>query len=295
MSIILRCTLPLLITFFFVSSVTAAVNLRDRVVAAVNCGGGEALGAYGIEYSADYSDEGMTSDAGVQFAFNNAETDDLEVYQTERWSKESFDYEVPVGDGEYVIILKFSEVYFSKAGEKVFNVRINSHTAVKNLDIFDAAGGRGFAHEIYIPVVIKGKTITVQGHSRDYRGKIIIEFAKGPHDNPKVNGFVIVRGTVEDLPPPPERNIPEDAFPEDFEIDETDSNNDPHEESFNPKIIRGDDMEEEEEEMFSATTGSENPFEKKESITWLLPFAAAFIIIMPIAYVIALRFEKKQK
>lgn len=294
----LRCIVfPLVchILFFLTSSEAKTVNLKDKVVAAVNCGGPEALGSYGIVYSADYLDDGTASDVGVQYSFNNAENDDVEIYQTERWSKESFDYEVVTGDGEYVIILKFSEVYFQKAGEKVFDIRINSHTAVKGLDIFASSGGRGFAHDIYIPVIIKDKKITIKGHTRDYKGKIVIEFAKGPYDNPKVNGFAVLRGKVEDLPAPPAPHVPEDDFPADFEIEEGAKFDPEEEEPFNPQIIRGDEMD---DEVFSPTSDSENPFEKKylqETGNYLLPIVVSFIVIIPLAYCLHMWLSNKDK
>lgn len=46
-------------------------------------GGPDALGAYGIEYSADTSEDGVSSDHGMQYSFNNAEVDDMEIYQVD--------------------------------------------------------------------------------------------------------------------------------------------------------------------------------------------------------------------
>lgn len=41
------------------------------------------MGAYGIEYSADTSEDGVSSDHGMQYSFNNAEVDDMEIYQVD--------------------------------------------------------------------------------------------------------------------------------------------------------------------------------------------------------------------
>uniref|UniRef100_A0A1I7UUX6 Malectin domain-containing protein n=1 Tax=Caenorhabditis tropicalis TaxID=1561998 RepID=A0A1I7UUX6_9PELO len=255
---------------------TSAINLSNRVISAVNCGGPETLGAYGILYSEDPSDSGVSSDAGRAFSFSNAEDRDVEIYQTERWSKESFSYEIPVSeDGDYVIILKFSEVYFERPDQKVFNVKINSKTVVKNLDIFEKSGGRGFAHDIYIPI--------------NYRGKIVIELAKGANDNPKINGFVVLRGGLEGLPEPPEKFVASERFREDFDMYE----NDIIEEYVKPQVIQdsSSEVDPESEEMFTATTGSENPFEQESSMdSLLLPVISAFIIIIPVAYVFQMRY-----
>ncbi|EGT56731.1 hypothetical protein CAEBREN_07795 [Caenorhabditis brenneri] len=287
MGISIHLVLFTLLLFHF--DTTFAFNLRDRVVTAVNCGGGEAMGAHGILYSADYLDDGVASDVGRNYRFANSHMGDVAIYQTERWSKESFDYEVPASDGEYVIILKFSEVYFRNPGEKVFNVRINSRTVAENLDIFEESGGLGFAYDLYVPVVIKDKKITINEKSKAYNGKITIEFAKGPHDNPKVNGFVVLRGTIDDLPPPPKKHSLED-LPEEFDI----YGNENDMRTMDSQKDRDDELEnfvENEEDMFSATTGSENPFEK-ESVDLLIPVVSALVIIIPIAYVIQIRFAQ---
>lgn len=42
------------------------------------------------------------------------------LYQTERYHHSTFGYEIPLkGDGEYVLVLKFSEVYFNAPDQKV--------------------------------------------------------------------------------------------------------------------------------------------------------------------------------
>uniref|UniRef100_A0A1I7UUX7 Malectin domain-containing protein n=1 Tax=Caenorhabditis tropicalis TaxID=1561998 RepID=A0A1I7UUX7_9PELO len=270
---------------------TSAINLSNRVISAVNCGGPETLGAYGILYSEDPSDSGVSSDAGRAFSFSNAEDRDVEIYQTERWSKESFSYEIPVSeDGDYVIILKFSEVYFERPDQKVFNVKINSKTVVKNLDIFEKSGGRGFAHDMLLHSdKYQRKKISVSGQSKDYRGKIVIELAKGANDNPKINGFVVLRGGLEGLPEPPEKFVASERFREDFDMYE----NDIIEEYVKPQVIQdsSSEVDPESEEMFTATTGSENPFEQESSMdSLLLPVISAFIIIIPVAYVFQMRY-----
>jgi Malectin domain len=54
--------------------------------------------------------------------------------QTERYSLNDFTYElnVPAKDGDYVLVLKFSEVYFNEQQKKVGNAQLTVH-AVRSL------------------------------------------------------------------------------------------------------------------------------------------------------------------
>ena len=94
-----------------------------KVIAAINCGGNEYLDSNGVKYEADnYYNGGSSSDHGLSFNIKN--TDDGELYQTERWSYETLTYSLPLKptiNGKYVLILKFSEVYFNNKREKIFN------------------------------------------------------------------------------------------------------------------------------------------------------------------------------
>lgn len=97
------------------------------VVHAINCGSKYSHKEQytGIEYSADkYFDGGVMSDEGYnhQWPLPNSE-----VYQTERWGKEPFKYQIPVSDGKFTLVLKFSETYFQQPGGKVFDVKLGEH------------------------------------------------------------------------------------------------------------------------------------------------------------------------
>lgn len=46
--------------------------------------------------------------------------EDQILYQTERYNEETFGYEVPIKEeGDYVLVLKFAEVYFAQSQQKV--------------------------------------------------------------------------------------------------------------------------------------------------------------------------------
>lgn len=89
-------------------------------------------------------------------------TDDSRPYQTERWSNENFKYILPLKQpGKYVLILKFSEVYFNSAGEKIFDIGLGNVKVVNKLDIF-AKAGKATAYNEYIEMELKNGKIYFQ-------------------------------------------------------------------------------------------------------------------------------------
>lgn len=61
-------------------------------------------------------------------------TTDPTLYQSERYGT-SFNYPFTVPNGTYTVTLKFAELYWSSAGQRVFNVAINNQPALTNFDI----------------------------------------------------------------------------------------------------------------------------------------------------------------
>lgn len=91
-----------------------------EVVFAVNCGGGKHVDRFGIKYSSDSNSVGIASDFGQSLIISRVHPEDMPLYQTERYHTTTFGYTTKVsGDGEYVVILKFAEVYFTAPGQKV--------------------------------------------------------------------------------------------------------------------------------------------------------------------------------
>lgn len=94
--------------------------VRGEVVWAVNCGGPKHIDSHGVEYKADFLDMGTASDYGRSFAINRVPSADHIIYQTERYHNEDFSYPIPItSDGEYILTLKFSEVWFTERYQKV--------------------------------------------------------------------------------------------------------------------------------------------------------------------------------
>jgi hypothetical protein len=168
----------------------------SKVVHAINCGGYPYTDKAGISYSSDkFYDGGKTSDYGMNYDISN--TDDMIIYQTERWSSETITYSLPLKeDGIYTLILKFSEVYFTRANEKVFDIALGKKTVVKNLDIYEKVG-KGNAYDEYVEFTLKNNKIYFNGNECNgaYENEQLkLKFLKGYKDNPKINGILLYKG-----------------------------------------------------------------------------------------------------
>ncbi|KAH8041984.1 hypothetical protein HPB51_019725 [Rhipicephalus microplus] len=177
-----------------------------EVIYAINAGGEEHVDVHGIRYKRDplFGKVGTASDYGKLLVIGRAPRQDHILYQTERYHTATFGYDIPVNkDGDYVLVLKFCEVYFDSPGRKVFDVVLNGqHTVVADLDIH-ARVGRGVAHDEYIAFSIKGNKLRINDEESTHDGKIKVEFIKGYRDNPKINAIYVMRGTLDGVVPPP--------------------------------------------------------------------------------------------
>ncbi|XP_047099089.1 malectin-A [Schistocerca piceifrons] len=189
-----------IVFLFGVSRVTSV----GEVIYAINAGGESHTDSLGVRYERDplHGKVGTASDYGKQLIIGRVPPTDQLLYQTERYHHSTFGYDIPIHeDGEYVMILKFCEVYFNAPNMKVFDVVLNGDlTIVPDLDIFDRVG-RGVAHDEYIPFsVVKGKLYYNEEESDIRGGKIRVEFIKGYRDNPKINAICVVKGKLENVP-----------------------------------------------------------------------------------------------
>ena len=170
----------------------------SKVQLAINCGGESLKSSNGITYVADsYYSGGQTS--GFARGEEIKHTNDQEVYYTERWSKEDLTYTIPIkGEGSFVLILQFSEVYFSSKGEKVFDVEVNGIKVLESFDIFEKVG-KNAAYDEFIKISVSGRKLKVNDKPTDFDGNNLdIKLVKKEKDNPKINGIVLVKGTFDD-------------------------------------------------------------------------------------------------
>ena len=174
----------------------------SNVEIAINCGVPEFRTKAGVTYQKDnYFNGGEPSDFGTNSEIKN--TKEKEIYQTERWSTEDLVYNIPLKKpGKYVLVPKFSEVYFNNKNEKVFDFKFGDETILENIDIYSKVG-KNNAYDEFIEFELKNKQIYVEGkqlkNGYDEENKTIkITFVKKEIDNPKVNAILIIRGTLKD-------------------------------------------------------------------------------------------------
>ena len=194
-------SLLILICFQLITDISSKMD-PSKVIAAINCGGDEYIDNNGVKYEADkYFNGGTPSEHGLNFNIKN--TDDEILYQTERWSSETLTYSLPLKsniNGKYVLILKFSEVYFNSKGEKIFNVALGKENIIRNLDIY-AKVGKAEAYDEYVEFEIRNKQVYFKNKSCNKAldgDKLVVNFKKGSADNPKVNALLLVKGNLKD-------------------------------------------------------------------------------------------------
>lgn len=190
-----------------------------EVIYAINAGGGAFSDVQNIHYDQDPLEDriGTASDFGKQLTIGRVPEWDALLYQTERYHTSSFHYDIPIaGDGEYALVLKFSEVYFNAPNMKIFDVVLNDeHTVVNKLDIFREVG-KGVAHdEIVYFTVSRGILYYKNEESKIRSGRIRVEFVKTNYDNPKVNALVLFKGNLDNIPKlPPLDELDENTVPD---------------------------------------------------------------------------------
>uniref|UniRef100_A0A671Q3R1 Malectin n=1 Tax=Sinocyclocheilus anshuiensis TaxID=1608454 RepID=A0A671Q3R1_9TELE len=141
-----------------------------------------------------------SSDYGIRLPILRSSPEDQVLYQTERYNEDTFGYEIPIREeGDYILVMKYAEVYFAQSQQKVFDVRLNGHVVVKDLDIFDRVG-HSTAHDEIVPFSIKRGKLSVHGEVSTFNGKLTAEFVKGYYDNPKICALYVMKGKLEDVP-----------------------------------------------------------------------------------------------
>jgi len=106
----------------------------------------------------------------------------MAVYQSER--NGVFTYTIPglTAGTSYTVLLHFAEFYWTKAGQRVFNVSINGTTVLSGFDIIATAGAAN-----------KALVETFNGTANS-SGQIVIAYTNGTADQPKSSGLEIRGG-----------------------------------------------------------------------------------------------------
>ncbi len=168
------------------------VSQGDQGFAArVNVGGSEIIS----DGKLFLSDQSFTG--GQQFSNSSAQVP--QMYQTERSSSgKTFQYNFPVQNGDYNVILHFAEIYWGATGggpggigNRIFDVNIEGSLKLDNYDIYAEVGAE--------TVVTKSFGVTVND------GILNIDFSSlenvGGVDQPKVSAIEITQAIENNQPP----------------------------------------------------------------------------------------------
>ena len=145
----------------------------------VHAGGSQYTDPQGQTWSADY---GYSTSNEYTTGNSISNTNAQPLYQTERWASGGFQYRFGVPNGTYSVTLKFAEIYFSQAGQRVFSVAINGQTVLSNFDIVAQARGANIA-------------LDKQFSTNVTNGQITIQFT-GVVQNPKVSAIQILNSSA---------------------------------------------------------------------------------------------------
>lgn len=104
--------------------------------------------------------------------------------------------------GKYVLVLKFSEVYFNSPAEKIFDIAIGNENILKSIDVYSKVG-KATAYDEYIELDFRNNKVYVQnkpieGAYNEDSNTIAVSFKKGERDNPKINAILLVKGSLTD-------------------------------------------------------------------------------------------------
>jgi YVTN family beta-propeller protein len=83
------------------------------------------------------------------------------IYQSEKWSTGTLQYQYAVPNGSYNVTLKFAEFYLTQRGQRVVNLVINGVTVQSGFDIL-ANTSVNTAYDLTFPVSVNAGQITVQ-------------------------------------------------------------------------------------------------------------------------------------
>ncbi|PIO75500.1 hypothetical protein TELCIR_02459, partial [Teladorsagia circumcincta] len=243
------------------------------------------VGAYGIIYQEDQNPVGIVSDYGSRYIFPNVPLEDRKLYETERYHNGDLTYTFDIAkDGEYVIVLKFSEVYFQSSGQKVFHVHVNDLPVKRNLDIFRESGATGVAYDLYIDVSIKKKEITIGDLIGDIDRELQIRLIP-VMDNPKINAIAVLTGTSATLPSPPapvEQQQREASRRRSRKgvVDEDEDDYD-EQESYSPQVHRERDDEASSDPSVASGPRTPDPFNDKNDNVFVY-LGVALVCLLPV-------------
>jgi len=105
------------------------------------------------------ADTGSTGGSNYSVTSAISGTTTPALYQSEHYG--TFAYQFALANGTYNVNLKFAELYFTTAGQRVFNVAINGQSVLSNFDVVSAAGSGLKAVDRAFSVNVTGGQIAI--------------------------------------------------------------------------------------------------------------------------------------
>jgi hypothetical protein len=142
--------------------------------------GGSATGSFSAD---EYYSGGSTytNTATIDMSQITSNAPPAAIFNSERYG--TFSYTIPnlTAGSAQTVTLYFAETYLTAAGQRIFNVSINSTSVLSNFDIYASAGGQNKA-------IAKSFSTTANSS-----GQVVIQFS-AVTQSPKVNGITVAAG-----------------------------------------------------------------------------------------------------
>jgi len=152
-SLFFECFITLLLGI-----ICGEVSSTGEVVYAVNSGGPAHTDLNGVHFQADKLTVGTASDFGKSLSIGRVAPADQILYQTERYHFSNFGYSIPIKEnGDYVLILKFCEVYFQGPRLKVRRLEIfdpRADSLAIQIRCFISGDAPFLSHSIFLFLVV---------------------------------------------------------------------------------------------------------------------------------------------
>jgi hypothetical protein len=164
------------------SSGTSIVSINAGGPAVSNSGGGDNSFVADEDFSTGGTTYSVTNTITITAGITDAAP--AAVYQSARQGTVTYSIPGLTAGTSYTVRLHFAELYFSAAGDRVFNVAINGTTVLTNFDIFATAKANFTA-------LVEQFTTTANSS-----GDIVIAFTNGTIDQPMINGIEVLGSSV---------------------------------------------------------------------------------------------------
>jgi N-acetylneuraminic acid mutarotase len=126
---------------------------NNPAVVRINAGGSAFTDSLGRTWAADANFVGTSNTFSTTQAI--AGTVDDPLYQSERYGQ-SFGYQIPVANGTYEVDLHFAEIFWTSAGQRVFDVSLEGALVLNDFDIWSVAGANTAMKMTFVTTVSDG-------------------------------------------------------------------------------------------------------------------------------------------